>query len=123
MKGSIWGVSRAASTPCTIRAATSCAVCNAGITGSAAAPRQGGSALRILPGAADTVGEVPASNGQKPPTKRLTPMPDGSLLENEERWEPGAKTIEQRTLELLDDGYALIDTRIDGSRFFEHRPT
>lgn len=58
-------------------------------------------------------------NGNRPPTKRLTPMPDGSLLENDERWEPGAKTIEQRTLELLELGYALRDTRIDGTRLFE----
>jgi hypothetical protein len=48
-------------------------------------------------------------------------MPDGSLLENDDVWLPGQKTIEQRTLELLDQGYALVDTRIDGSRFFERR--
>jgi len=29
--------------------------------------------------------------------------------------------IEQRTLELLDHGYALVSTRIDGSRLFERR--
>ena len=40
-------------------------------------------------------------------------------MENDESWSPGAKTIEQRTLELLDDGYALVSTRIDGSRLFE----
>ena len=50
-------------------------------------------------------------------------MRDGGLLENDERWSPGSKTIEQRTLELLDDGYALISTRIDGSRLFERRTT
>jgi hypothetical protein len=57
----------------------------------------------------------------------LTPLRDGGLLENDESWSPGSKTIEQRTLEqrtleLLDDGYALISTRIDGSRLFE-RPS
>ena len=56
-----------------------------------------------------------------PLTKRLTPMRDGSLLENEDRWPAGATTIEQRTLELLNEGYALVDTHVDGSRLFEHR--
>jgi hypothetical protein len=46
---------------------------------------------------------------------------DGGLLENDESWSPGEKTIEQRTLELLDHGYALVSTRIDGSRLFERR--
>ncbi len=54
-----------------------------------------------------------------PPTKKLTPMRDGGLLENDNLWPPGSKTIEQRTLELLNDGYALLDTRIDGTRLFE----
>ena len=48
-------------------------------------------------------------------------MPDGGLLENDRSWAPGTMTIEQRTLELLDDGYSLISTRIDGSRLFERR--
>ena len=48
-------------------------------------------------------------------------MPDGGLLENDHLWAPGSKTIEQRTLELLNDGYALLDTRIDGTRLFERR--
>ena len=48
-------------------------------------------------------------------------MPDGSLLENDDRWQPGSKTIEQRTLELLNEGYVLLDTRIDGSRLFQRR--
>jgi len=51
----------------------------------------------------------------------LTPLRDGVLLEDDESWSPGSKTIEQRTLELLDEGYALISTRIDGSRLFERR--
>jgi len=62
-----------------------------------------------------------APNGNTPLSKRLTPMPDGSLLENDDVWEPGVKSIEQRTLELLDEGYALLSTRIDGSRLFERR--
>jgi hypothetical protein len=48
-------------------------------------------------------------------------MPDGSLLENDDLWPAGEKSIEQRTLELLDDGYILRSTRIDGSRLFERR--
>ena len=48
-------------------------------------------------------------------------MADGSLLENDDLWPTGAKSIEQRTLELLDDGYVLLNTRIDGSRLFERR--
>ena len=48
-------------------------------------------------------------------------MRDGALLEDDQQWAPGHKTIEQRTLELLNDGYALISTRIDGSRLFERR--
>ena len=60
-------------------------------------------------------------NGKTALTKRLTPMPDGTLLENDDVWPAGAKTIEQRTLELLDDGYVLRSTRIDGSRLFVSR--
>ncbi len=60
------------------------------------------------------------ANRKMPETKRLTPMPDGSLMENDHVWPAGAKSIEQRTLELLDAGYVLRDTRIDGSRRFEH---
>jgi hypothetical protein len=60
-------------------------------------------------------------NAHSPSTIRLTPLRDGGLLENDESWSPGEKTIEQRTLELLDHGYALISTRIDGSRLFERR--
>lgn len=56
-----------------------------------------------------------------PLTKRLTPMPDGGLLNNDELWLPGSKTIEQRTRELLDNGYGLVSTRIDDSRLFERR--
>jgi len=51
----------------------------------------------------------------------LTPLRDGALLEDDQQWAPGHKSIEQRTLELLDAGYALISTRIDGSRLFERR--
>ena len=60
-----------------------------------------------------------ASNGATPLTKRLTPTPDGGLLENEQVWAAGTKSIEQRTLELLDEGYALLDTRVDGTRVFQ----
>jgi len=60
-------------------------------------------------------------NRDSPFTKRLTPLRDGALLEDDQQWAPGHKTIEQRTLELLNDGYALISTRIDGSRLFERR--
>jgi hypothetical protein len=48
-------------------------------------------------------------------------MPDGGLLENDDIWPAGAKTIEQRTLELLNEGYSLRDTRIDGTRLFERK--
>ncbi|MDE3076207.1 MAG: hypothetical protein KGJ86_12335 [Chloroflexota bacterium] len=61
-------------------------------------------------------------NDKMPLTKSLIPLSDGGLLENEYRWPPGSKTIEQRTLELLDDGYALLSTHIDGTRLFERRP-
>src|SRR5216684_301775 len=70
---------------------------------------------------ADTVIRPLTANSYSPSTKRLTPLPDGVLLEDDESWSPGSKTIEQRTLELLDEGYALISTRIDGSRLFERR--
>ena len=58
-------------------------------------------------------------NGAAPLTKSLVPLSDGALQENDFRWSPGSKTIQQRTLELLDDGYALLTTRIDGTRRFE----
>ena len=61
------------------------------------------------------------SNGKHPLTKRLSPTPDGRLLENDDVWPAGAKTIEQRTLELLNEGYSLLDTRIDGTRLFERK--
>lgn len=60
-------------------------------------------------------------NGHSPISKRLTPLPGGGLLEDDQHWAADSKTIEQRTLELLDEGYALISTRIDGSRLFERR--
>ncbi|MDE3076693.1 MAG: hypothetical protein KGJ86_14845 [Chloroflexota bacterium] len=62
--------------------------------------------------------DLPVPNATMPLTKKLTPMRDGSLLENDDLWPAGAKTIEQRTLELLNEGYALLDKRVDGSRFF-----
>lgn len=60
-------------------------------------------------------------NRALPLMKKLTPMRDGSLLEDDALWPSGAKTIEQRTLDLLNDGYVLVDTRIDGTRLFERR--
>jgi len=60
-------------------------------------------------------------NGKLPLTKSLVPLSDDALQEDDHRWSPGSKTIEQRTLELLDDGYALLTTRIDGTRLFERR--
>ena len=68
---------------------------------------------------ADTLRTAVVPIGNMPLTKRLTPQSDGSLLEDDDIWPSGAKTIEQRTLELLDDGYRLRSTRIDGSRLFE----
>ena len=56
-----------------------------------------------------------------PLTKRLTPMRDGSLKEDDQVWPAGTKTIEQRTLDLLNDGYVLMDTRIDATRLFRRR--
>ena len=70
---------------------------------------------------ADTVIRLLTPNGHSSLTKRLTPLRDGALLEDDQQWAPGHKSIEQRTLELLDAGYALISTRIDGSRLFERR--
>ena len=60
-------------------------------------------------------------NANVPLTKRLTPTPDGGLQENDHVWSPGSKTIQERTLELLNDGFALVDTRVDGTRLFERR--
>jgi hypothetical protein len=48
-------------------------------------------------------------------------MHDGSPREDDDLGSAGAKTIEQRTLELLNEGYALVDTRVDGSRLFWRR--
>ena len=67
----------------------------------------------------DTVDIPVTTNGKHPLTKRLSPTPDGRLLENEDVWPAGA--IEQRTLELLNEGYSLLDTRIDGTRLFERK--
>jgi hypothetical protein len=44
------------------------------------------------------------------------------LAENDFQWAPGAKTIVERTLELLNEGYVLVSTHVDGSRLFERRP-
>lgn len=56
-----------------------------------------------------------------PINKALIPLPDGVLLEDDHQWAAGSKTIEQRTLELLEDGYALTKTRVDGTRLFVRR--
>ena len=63
---------------------------------------------------------MPADSGPK--SLRLTPQPDGGLAENDFQWAPGAKTIVERTLELLNEGYVLVSTHVDGSRLFERRP-
>jgi len=61
---------------------------------------------------------APYPNGQHPASKVLVPLPDGGLFEDERRWPAGAKTMQERTLELLNDGYALVSTRVDGTRVF-----
>jgi len=60
-----------------------------------------------------------APNGDRPSDKVLIPLADGGLVEDDHHWPSGSKTIEQRTLELLNDGYALVTTRIDGTRLFK----
>ncbi|GEM_PF-6747785 len=58
------------------------------------------------------------STSLRPVTKTLVPLPDGGMIENGSEWPPDAKTVQQRTLELLEEGYVLTTTRVDGTRLF-----
>ena len=64
---------------------------------------------------------APTSSSEQRPSKALIPLADGAVLEDDYCWASGSKTIEQRTLELLEEGYELVTTRVDGTRLFERR--